>query len=94
MSALFFKPVPQVPPGSMRHLDIILSQLDVKEELAFATDPDELQDGAAEDVCDDELGHPPELPIPLSQRTIRICLVTSDKGDFEIIGFQVFNLDG
>ena len=88
-----FKPVPQLPPGSMRHLDIILSQIDVQEGFAFATDPDELQEGAAEDVCDDELGHPPELPIPLSQSTIRICLVTSDNDDSVIIGFQVLNSD-
>ena len=78
----------------MRHLDIILSQLDVKEEVAFATDPGKLQDGAAEDVYDDELGHLPELTIPLCQRTISIRLVSSDNGNSVIIGFQVLNPDG
>ena len=84
-----FTRTPMFNTGQLRPLNVVRHPTIISESIAFGDDMDEMIEGSPDELCEEESGMPPEIPLGLNNEVCTVQLVHSEDQAAVIVGFQM-----
>ena len=87
-SCFVFMPAPTPPPGTQRPIAIELLTAIISESVAFGDEENQIE--GSPDNMDDDAGWAPTVRLPLTERRLKVCLVSSNTQTNTVVGLSIY----